>query len=282
MSDDFFISEGNAGDPMRTGGEDGIRLPFSAPLLSWRNGNAALSDLGDENPKYTGGWEMSKESWEKVKADVPPLPALFKLYALRGKETYDAFLAKQIVIFPVGLRERALMKLDGRDVPVKRFTKGSRQHIQMLAYLATVTDGGGFKPWGPVVLSAKSNSAMFVKQCFEDFKELAKKELDNIRVPYHRFWLRIGTPIPPKFVTVGKGGDTSDVTPCYLMSPQGGWTLDALKHAYIGADMIAKAGELQMLADAWLNDKQWVLGTQAAPAVNNPLNLDDEPEFMRG
>ena len=281
MSDDFFIPEDSNADPMRTGGEDGIRLPFSAPLLSWRNGNPALSDLGDENPKYSGGWELSKESWEKVKADVPPLPALFKLYSLKGKEAYDAFLAKQIVIFPVGLRERALMKQDGRDVPVKRFTKGSRQHIQMLAYLATVTDGG-FKPWGPVILSAKSNSAQAIKQCFEDFKELAKKELDNIRVPYHRFWLRLGTPIPPKFVTVGKGSDTSDVTPCYLMSPQGGWTLDALKHAYIGADMIAKAGELQMLAAEWLNDKQWALGTQATPAVNNPLNLDDEPEFMRG
>ena len=265
MSTDFFITEDNNSDPMQTGFNDGIKLPFPTLFFSWRNGDPALDELGENNVKYTGGWEMNEKNYENVKANFPNLPLYFKPTTFKGKtENYNAFVTKQIAVVPVGMRERSLMKVDGRDVPVKRFTKGSKSHLQMIAFMADFSEGA-YKPYGAVILSAKSNSAAAVKSAFTTFDAQTKDLRSSIKVPYYRFFIRIGIGTP-KFETVGRGNDTHDITPCQLIAPQAGWTMDALKAAYIGKDVIEQISTLQIAAAEWLNDKAWMNGdAQAAP-----------------
>lgn len=276
MTTDFFTPEDNRSDPMQTGFNDGIKLPFPTLFFSWRNGDPALDELGNNNVKYTGGWEINEKNLDASKADFPSLPMYFKPTTFKGKtENYNAFVTKQIAVVPVGLRERSLMKLDGRDVPVKRFTKGSKSHLQMLTYMADYSEGA-YKPYGAVILSAKSNSAAAVKNTFSAFDTQTKEIRAEVKVPYYRFFIRIGIGTP-KFETVGRGNDTHDITPCQLIAPEKGWSMDALKAAYVGKDIIEKITTLQIAAAEWLNDKTWMLGeAQAAPV--EPLN--SVPDFV--
>lgn len=268
MTDNIFEPEANTADPMINANAEGVQLPVPALFLSWRNGDSKLDELGLDNVKYTGGWELNDKNYEKVKDNLPALPLSFKPTTIKGTEgQYNAYLAKNIAVCPVGIRERSLVKMEGRDVPVKRWTKGSRQHIQMLAYMAYRSEQG-FTPFGLVILSAKSNSAAYVKNTFSTFDAQTKDIRASVKVPYYRFYITIGTHGTPEFVTVGKNNQTHDITPCNLITPAGGWNMDELKARYIGREAISKIAEIQMAAAEWLNDKSWSMGVQndTAPA----------------
>jgi len=263
MTTDFFTPEDNNSDPMQSNGFDGIKLPFPTLFLSWRNGDPALDELGENNVKYTGGWELNEKNYKQVEADFPALPLYFKPATLKGKqENYNSYLTKQVAVVPVGMRERSLMKIDGRDTPVKRFTKGSKSHLQMIAFMADYSEGA-YKPFGAVILSAKSNSAAAVKNAFTTFDAQTKDIRASIKVPYYRFFVRVGIGTP-KFETVGRGSDTHDISPCQLITPKDGWSMDILKAAYVGKDVINTISTLQIAAAEWLNDKSWIFGDTSA------------------
>lgn len=278
MNDNFFMQENVNSDPMQSALHDGIQLPFPTLFASWHNGKKELAELGTDSVKYAGGWEMSEKYYEGVKDQFPDLP-MFKMAAMNGKESYNAYLAKTLIVVPVGIRERSLMKVDGRDVVVKKFTKGARAHMQLLAYLATQN----MEPFAPIVLSAKSNSARYIKDAIKLFDDNTKEIRSGVKVPYYRFWLRLGIGTP-KFETVGRGDNTSDITPCQLIEPATGWNMDVLKRTYIGQEMIAKIDEMQIASAEWLNDKIW-LGLASENKSTDPIpdgaDAEGIPDFMR-
>jgi hypothetical protein len=245
MTDNIFVPEQEQHNPLATKAE-GVQLPFAAPLLYWMNGNPDFEEIG--GVRYFGGWALQEEAWRNIEAKCTPLPAYFRL--TKFKE-YSAYLSRGIAVSPLATRERWLE---------------NRSHVQVLGYMATIHEDG-LLPYGPVVLSAKSNSARYLRAAFSDFDK-ATKDVRPDKVPYYRFFIRLGTfGYVPTFVTVGKGRDTHDITPCTVGLPKDGITLEHLKAWYVGADVINACNQLSAQAAEWLNDKAWKSGKKAEAAL---------------
>jgi hypothetical protein len=239
MSDNFFVQEHEQHNPLRQG-PDGIQLPFAAPLLYWVNGNADFEELG--GVRYHGGWALQHDYWHTIESQCTPLPQYFKLTKFKD---HQAYVTRGIAVAPIAIRERWIE---------------NRSHLQLLGYMATIDNGGGLLPYGPVVLSAKSNSGKYVKAAFAEFDKVTKS-IRPASVPYYRFYVRLGTyGDKPNFVTVGKDKNTHDITPCQAGFPKGGITIEMLREWYVGGDVINECNRLRTEAAMWLNDETWKSG----------------------
>jgi hypothetical protein len=247
----------------------GIKLPFPAPILWWKNGNPELADTEEiTDARRFGGWGISKEDVDEQLPNTV-LPANWKYFeALRNNEgkTYSAFLARSAWVAPID-RRYTWVTFEGK----------SSSKVNYLCYLAVRgKDKNELMPWGAVVLTASSYSGKALDDAMAKFKsETATLRGDD---PVNLFYIPLGTfgNTPKIEKRTGKGGKSSPIFPCQLWTPDSGFASTTLDEWFVGDEIAAEMGLLRIQAKDWLtewNDKK----QEAKPEVQAP----EVPDFMQ-
>ena len=228
------------------GTNGGVPLPFPAPEMWWKNGEAALGSLKEiTDARRFGGWGISKEGLDNLPGPIQPVPADSVLFELTNSESkiYEAFLTRQAWVAPIA-RRYAWFEYNGK----------SASRVNYLCFLGMFKKGEPIQPWGAVVLSAKSYAGIDLDNAFKTF---ATKTASLRKSTAHNFfYIPLGTWGPEvKYATrSSKKGDTSSVTPVQLYEPKDGWTAETLQTMFVGADVAKQMMELKNEASAWLDD----------------------------
>lgn len=221
-----------------------MKLPFTAPIISWRNGNANLKELG--GVRYFGGWESDALEFENaVEERGGVIPAGFARASMvndEGRE-YDAYLCRAFGVAIMGYRERWRPGKNGV----------MRSHTHILAYLA-YRDNKVYVPWGPVVLSGKGYAGGEIKTALGDWNrgtaEARKKFAKNI--PAWFFYAWVGTfGEKAKTRMAGKPGAQHPISPCQVFIPEK-IDGDMLKLWYAGRTVAEEMNSLKDRAADWL------------------------------
>jgi len=252
--------------------DGGVKLPFAAPILWWKNASTELADTQEiKDVRRFGGWGISKEDVDEQRDQLPPeLPATWKMFeSLRNQEggSYAAYLARSVWVAPI----------DRRFV-WKTYEGRSRSKVNILCYAAIMSPEKKLLPWGPVVLNGSSYSGKAIDDAIAKFKQ----DTDKLRGgdPVNLFYIPLGTfGDEPKFDKfTGKDGKSSSTTPCQTWVPSGGYTSATLDEWFVGDDIAAEMGLLRAQAGEWLdewnNKKEEVKQADALPPMPNE---DDFP-----
>lgn len=245
----------------------GLKLPFAAPTLWWKNGNPDLSDTEEiTDARRFGGWGISKEELDELKGKLPPeLPTNWKYFDnLRNAQskTYQAFLARNVYA-----------ALIDRRYTWTTFEGKSQSKVNYLCYLA-VRSEKKLLPWGAVVLQGSSYSGKAIDDAVSKFKaETGKLRGDD---PVNLFYIPLGTfGGTPKFdPRTGKSGKSTSISPCQLFVPEGGFTSQTMDEWFVGDDVAADMGLLRIQAKEWLHE--W----DKKDDLVRPAN-QEEPDFMK-
>lgn len=228
--------------------DTGVKLPFAAPTMWWMNGKAALKSVKQiEDATRFGGWGISKEEIDGFGSELAEVPAYWQLHddLTNGKgESYSAYLCRTAWVAPIA-RRYGWFEFEGK----------SRSSVNILCYLALYEQRGApLKPFGPVVLSAKSFTGNDLDKCFKDFASKSAQARGNTSQNF--FFHPIGTwGKEPVFVErKGKNGSSSSVTPPQLYLPENGITVDVLKNWFVGPEIAMDMAKYLDLAQDWLND----------------------------
>jgi hypothetical protein len=136
------------------------------------------------------------------------------------------------------------------------------------------------RPWGLVIISAKSLDTKPLDNVFRDFENKTAQLRGDTR--HNFFYIPVGTfGDIPKFETRhGNGGKSSQVTPPQLFIPGSGFTTSLLKTIFVGVDI---AKEIKAVfdnpavrdwADDW-NKKRETTKTNT-PSPFEPQELPDD------
>lgn len=243
-------------DSMR--GENGVKLPFSAPTMWWFNGKPALKNVKEiATAQRFGGWGISKEEIDGF-SDLPELPSNWQLRddLTNGKgETYSAFLCRTAFVAPIA-RRWGWFDFDGK----------SRSAVNILCYLAVMQQDKSLLPWGPVVLSAKSYTGNDLDACFKNFASKTTS-LRGTALP-NFFYHPIGTwGAEPKFIERKGKNASSSVTPPQLYEPTNGYNVEALTKWFVSTDVMSGMNDYLASAKEWLADWKNKNAKQAAPII---------------
>lgn len=253
--------------------ETGVELPFPAPLLYVKNGQPAYKQLN--NAQYFGGWAADAEKMEEAIDEggkTFPLSLASATESKKDGEEYKIYCARAVVVAPVGRRISWVTESNGDVKRSTKYGKGSRMHIQLLAYMAEKKEKA-IVPWGPVVLSAKGIQAGNVLGAFREWskasKEIRKKCANALDAAW--FYLPIGTFGERQVKEVGKATKNS-ITPIRAYIPE---AVDEayLTRMFVGADVAAEMAGYKTQAAEWLN--AWKEPEAAAPG-DVPLDPGEE------
>lgn len=256
----------------------GIELPFDAPVFWWMNGSPQNRALAQSTPAvYYGGWAANADSIDSVQEPRGGIPAgLVKtdIYT-RNSKTVEAYTSRVLVVAPIGFRSCWVAGADGAQVRSLAYTPGGRQHIQVLALMGVKADGA-YQSWGPVVLSAKGYQAQYLSTALKDWKKtLERPRREHApNVPAWAFWCALGTfGQNPSVMQVGKGNNTSPITPIELHIPK---VIDREKMItlFVGTHGVDEMASLLEEAKEWLNAWKSQSQNHAAP---NGAGEDDFP-----
>jgi hypothetical protein len=264
-------------DPTQYG--DTIQLPFTAPLISWRNGNVAYKP--EDGALYYGGWECSADRLEiaYTQDGYQPLVAFGTARSITSREghVYQAYVARSLAVLPIATRR--MWVVDEH----KPGDKG-RGWDQILVYLADRTEKDKKSvliPWGPAVLSAKGLSAKNLQDAFKVFAKetaAARKEFAGNAKPW-LFYHVLGTfANEPEIERVGPKGQQSPITPCRCGLPVAAKINEAfLTFRYPGDEILAICSDLRTQAQEWLS--AWKSDRSTKPSDPTGLANDQEPEM---
>ena len=164
-------------------GGSAVELPFEVAYGWVRNGEdtyATMVKQGQMPPAmWTGGFALNQDELQAVSeaagVQIPPSWKAVQMTVNGGEKEYVIYVNRTVVCTPFGMRESWVNKDDRRRAP--DYFDGARMHVQVLAYLAYGTKNGGdtvvYKPWVPVVLSAKGHQAKYLKTAFMAWKKEA-------------------------------------------------------------------------------------------------------------
>jgi len=251
-----------------SGSNSRVPLPFAAPEMWWKNGEAAIAGMKEiTDARRFGGWGVSKEEIDNMAYPLPPLPEKWKLYEMtnsKGK-AYEAYLTRSAWAAPIA-RRHAWFNYEGKN----------QSRVNYLCYLGVVGEDKKILPWGPVVLSSKSFDGVNLDKLFKEFATKTSA-LRGATAPNY-FYTPLGTfRSEPMFDTrKGKNGAESSVTPCQLFENKDGYTLDGLKSVFVGADIAKDMMELKKLSTEWLDD--WNKKKDDRVAVVAPAAIPEEDE----
>ena len=259
-----------APDPLKY--SDVIQLPFTAPIISWRNGNPAYKP--EDGALFFGGWECSADRLDAAYTGdgYPPLSMFGTSRTVVSHErvTYTAYFARFVYALPIITRHR--WEFDKRKPDDKGYG-----HDQILVYLA---DRGKDKlvPWGPAILSATSHSARLLQVAFKEFEKgtaEARKEFAGNAKPWF-FYHKLGTfEKEPVEEIVGKE-QKSSITPCHCQLPKDKLTEQYLTALYPGDDILAICVDLRNQA------KEWLEAWKSTDQSKKPEQGDSNPEWPEG
>ena len=242
---------------------DGIQLPFTAPVFWWANGDKKMKQVG--GVQYYGGWNGNDDDVETAVSENGALPDGFLLEVRTGNDgDYAVYSSRTVTVVPIKARKR---------------WKDGRSHSQTLCLLA-VKNGDVREAWGPVVLSAKGYTTDRLTKAFASWVSHVRDVRAKIApdVPAWYFWQAIGTIGDYEEEVVGKV-KKSPITPvkCYLPKI----TEKVLETLYVGDETAAMLSSLSEQAQEWASDKGWIEGKEIEVVEDeieyHPLNLEEEP-----
>ncbi|MBT6322537.1 MAG: hypothetical protein HOJ31_10175 [Anaerolineae bacterium] len=220
--------------------DDGIQLPFYAPVIYWRNGNKALSQVGGVG--HFGGWES--QDFDAAFSERGGLPSGFNV-----EERFfgNVWASRSILFVPVSARFRWI-------------EADNKSHNQVLVVLATQENKEikEIKEWGTAVLSYKGKST---KDKFEKATKDWDKETRQLRIdlaggmPAWYFYRLVGTFGEFVEIEVGTKPKSSMITPMSLYVPEMSQTV--IEKSYVGDDLYTRMSELHESAKEWANDSRW-------------------------
>ncbi|MBT7072377.1 MAG: hypothetical protein HN975_15970 [Anaerolineae bacterium] len=238
---------------------DGIQLPFVAPVFWWKNGDKRMSH--DNGVQYFGGWEGNEDDIRDAMIENGELPEDFVLDSRMGNEgAYSVYSRRSLTVVPIKARKRWV---------------DSRSHSQTLCLLGLPKEGGGFKVWGTIVLTAKGYATDRLSEAIKAWtvhtKPMRLEHAPN--VPSWYFWQALGT--SGEFVeeSVGKS-IKSNITPISAFLPK--MNKELLEKVYVGNDLARKISELEEQAKEWATDKRWLKNEteETAPIAQTPVTAE--------
>ena len=277
-----------------------IELPFIAPPVWVVNGEAKLRSMATVAPAlFFGGWASDFENMQlankEYSQDHFPNGFVEADTTSRDGKPLKIAASRVVIAAPFGVRKSWITKEKTRYT---QYVPGSRQHIQVLAMLASKEEGK-YLPFYPVLLSAKGWQASHLEKSLSTWQSktasaraMIAKSAGAPDVPANMFWSAIGTwGNEPKVEYVGSGNDKSPITPVSAFIPKE-ITEEGLEGLFVGKAVIEDMLELKRQAKDWLN--AWshlstngaaVAGPAAIPPTDDPFlvpqdigsNSDDIP-----
>jgi hypothetical protein len=250
--------------------DEGIRLPFTAPVLWWKHGSKSLKQVG--GVQYYGGWASNAEEFFAAIGEFGSDPHGFRNATYSGRDgDFDVYEGRAVAMAPIAIRKRWI---------VTPGTKG-RSHLQMLCLMAN-QDGGNFVTWGPAVLSAKGLTTREIENTLRQFDSMTSeaRKATAPGVPTLYFWRAIGTfGNEPNFQAVGSGNQQSTVTYPILYKPSA-ITPESIERWFVGNEAAALMVQLKAQAAEWIGDKQWRSGVPVAQVEETESPFPDIPDEM--
>jgi hypothetical protein len=250
---------------------EAIRLPFTAPVLWWMNGNAKLKR--DGSSPYFGGWASNSDEFTAAADEFGGVPPIFSPFTLTSDKNtdFDVFCTRAIGFAVIAKRSRWI---------IDEQSQHGRGHSQYLGIMSFMDEQKKFVPWGPVVLSAKGMSAKYLGDALTKFERAtskARRESAN-NLPAWFFYAILGTfGAAPVVQMVGKGSSQSPITPCDVMTPEE-IKVDHLRAAYVGKDQASRMAELRRQSKEWL--EAWRENkSQGVPTERTPEQAMSELGF---
>jgi len=244
----------------------GVQLPFTAPLMWWKNGEIALKSTPEvKDARRFGGWGVSEE---ELANEGLELPETFKPFEMNGnKGTYNAYLARFVYVAPICRRFVWFQKPDGKWT----------SKLNVLSYMAEMKDKV-LVQWGPVVITAKGYSGKNIDNAFAKFSTASAALRDGDPVNY--FYHPMGTFAPnPVFENAtGKGGDSSPITPCQVFIPETGYTPEQMDTYFVGEEVAAVMADLLGQSKEWLADWKNAKKEEVAEELP-PLPTEEDEQF---
>jgi len=225
---------------------DGIQLPYVAPLAWWTN---KRSNNKDDGVDYFGGWAMKLDDYDAGVREYGVLPNWYD--DGDGGNIGQLKTCRSVLVAPFGARKRWMDK-----------EKGDRKtgtHLLQLAYIAYIDNDRKVIPWGPMILSMKSTTAMAYDKLVAEWAGstyAARQEFAG-GAPPHFFFMPLGTfGKEPVLTEVGKAPNTSKVTHPQVFQ-YGEFGEKQIDYLYVGNQVAGYMAEFKAQSLDWLSDKKW-------------------------
>lgn len=251
----------------------GVQLPFVAPMMWWKNGEVALKPTYEvKDARRFGGWGISEE--EVVNASLE-LPASFHKFEMSGTNgSYNAYLARWVYAAPICRRFVWFQKTDSAWT----------SKLNILVYMAGMDADKNTVPFGPVVITSKGFSGKYIDEAFKKFsmQSAALRDGDPINYFYHPIGTFEAEPVFEKIT--GKGGSSSSITPCQLFVRDGGYSDEDMDNYFVGDEIVGEMVDLYKQAEEWMHDWDKKDNKQNGNYVDDPSAAtmqaeNDENEF---
>lgn len=246
-------------DGMQIGG--GAQIPFVAPTVFFKNGNAQLKALN--NALYFGGWMMKdldmEETVRAYNREKHPVGWTQAEVSPRDGDAFSGYITRHVVIAPIAMRSAWRHKDTGIFYPEGGdYVSGTRHVAHVLVYLAEKIIEGKetyYQPAFPAVLSARGFQVNYLKSAFQAWNKYtapARKQFAP-NVPAWCFYLALGT-FGNEFkpVMVGKGTQKSPVTPIVPFLPEK-ITEDTLNVLFVGEGVAGQMADMIEDSKEWIN-----------------------------
>jgi hypothetical protein len=238
-----------------------IELPFIAPPVWVVNGDPRLRAMATVAPAlFFGGWSANledvKSAGEEYRVDHYPTGFVEAEMTSRDNKPLKNVVSRVVIVAPFGVRKSWITKDKTRYT---QYVAGSRQHIQVLAMLASKEEGK-YLPFYPILLSAKGWQASHLEKALSTWQSKTASVRSKIAkassapdIPANMFWSAIGTwGQEPKVENVGAGNEKSPITPVSAFIPKE-ITEEGLEGLFVGKAVIEDMLDLKRQAKDWLS-----------------------------
>lgn len=261
-----------------------IELPFFTPTFWFLNGDARLLQVGGAS--YFGGWAVSKEHWDRATkeewfTDPSENAGLVETNLVTSdNKPLETCTSRSLIVAPMCSRLTWTTQDGGRYI---EYVPGGRQHLQVIALLASRHEDGSFNALGPVMLTAKGFQAKNLQDSFAAWDRATKSIRQKVapNVPAWCFYAAVGTfGTERKQVMVGKTSQKA-ITPvsCYIPKQI---TEDTITKLFVGQENAASMAVYIEAAQEWLHAYD-ARKAQPQPnqtqAVPQPPTYDELPPF---
>ena len=253
------------------------------PFIQWVNGSPQNKKAADIS--YTGGWFMPED---QAPENVPEPWQKFERVLGNG-EGLPGYAAQAVSVAVIRYRRQWVYEQNGEfvNVPWNQFQRGMdmRGHMQILVAVAGLP--------GSYVLTMKGMSSKAFADAFKRFttnvlgpaNAAVKGKADSDRRwPQYAFWLTLSAPLDeqglPKFVKVGSGSATSQITPMQGDAPETAATQKHLESIYVGGEMLKslayayqEAGEWATAWDSPATERERAGAETGAPEPDPEMNF---------
>ncbi len=244
--------------------DDGIQLPFVAPIFYWRHGDSRFSS--EQGVLHFGGWETQEA--DLFRDEFGALPDGMREV---NHKWGNAMAVRNLTIAPIRTRKRWV----------------ERSHSQTICLVAKKSEDGQLVKSGVAVLSVKGWTTKYLSDAIAEWgnnskdgrKEHAIYKIgdgeDRVIPPWY-FWQSVGTFGDFQSESVGSN-NTSETTQPRTVNFRD-ITKEILGRLYVGGENWSLMSELYKEAEEWANDERWLNGDEQVVEENSLPPLPDVAE----